>query len=210
MLLNCGVGEDSWESLGLKGDQTCQSQRKSVLNFHWKDWCWSWSSNTLATWCKELTHWKRPRCWERLKAEGEGDDRGWDGWMASPTQCTWVWASSGSWCWTGKPGILQSMGSQRVRHDWATELNWRKEKSQFSNLNSHVKKLGKEEQNKPKAKREKKLIKKRMNKTENRNNLKNQFKKLLLEKINKIDKPLARLTKKKRRHKFPVSEMNEV
>ena len=61
---------------------------------------------------------------ERLKAGGEGDDRGWDGWMASPTQWTWVWASSRSWWWTGRPGVLQSMGSQRVGHDWATELNW--------------------------------------------------------------------------------------
>ena len=98
--------------------------KESVLNIHWKDWCWSWSSNTLATWCKELTRWKRPWCWERLKVGGEGDDRGWDGWMASPTQWTWIWVSSGSWWWTGKPGMLQSMGSQRVRHDWATELNW--------------------------------------------------------------------------------------
>ena len=86
-------------------------------------WSWSWSSNTLATWCKELTHWKRPWCWERLKA-GEGDDRGWDGWMASSTQWTWVWVNSGSWRWTGRPGMLQSMGSQRVGHDWVTELNW--------------------------------------------------------------------------------------
>ena len=66
----------------------------------------------LATWCEELTHWKRPWCWERLKAGGEEDHRGWDGWMASPTQWTWVWVSSGSWWWTGKPGVLQSMGSQ--------------------------------------------------------------------------------------------------
>ena len=66
----------------------------------------------LAIWCEELTHWKRPWCWERLMAGGEGDDRGWDGWMASPTQWTWVWVSSGSWWWTGKPGMLQSMGSQ--------------------------------------------------------------------------------------------------
>ena len=67
--------------------------------------------------------WK-DRCWERLKAGGEQDERGWDGWMASPTQWTWVWINSRSWWWTGKPGVLQSMGSQRVRHDWATELNW--------------------------------------------------------------------------------------
>ena len=84
MLLNCVVGEDSWESLGLQGDPTSPSLR-SVLGVHWKDWCWSWNSNTLATWCEELTHWKRPWCWERLKAGGEGDDRGWDGWMASLT-----------------------------------------------------------------------------------------------------------------------------
>ena len=80
--------------------------------------------NTLATWCEELTHWKRPWCWERLKAGGEGGNRGWDGWMASPTQWTWVWASFGNWWQTGKPGMLQSMGSQRVVHNWVTELNW--------------------------------------------------------------------------------------
>ena len=96
--------------------------KKSVLNIHWKDWCWSWNSNTLATWCKDLTHLKRPWCWERLKGRGEGDYRGWDGWMSSLTQWTWVWASSRSWWWTGKAGVLQSMGSQRVRHNWVTEL----------------------------------------------------------------------------------------
>ena len=85
-----------------------------------KDLCWSWNSNTLATWCEELTHLKRPWCWERLKAGGEGDDRGW---MASLTQWTWVWVNSGIWWWTGSPGVLQSMGSQRVRHDWATSLS---------------------------------------------------------------------------------------
>ena len=120
MLLNCGVGEDSWESLRLQGDPTSPSWRKSVLNIHWKDWCWSWNSNTLATSYKELTHWKRPWCWLGL---GAGDDRGWDGWMASPTQWTWVWVSFRSWWWTGKPGVLQFMGSQRVRYDYATELN---------------------------------------------------------------------------------------
>ena len=82
-----------------------------VCHIHWKDWCWGWNSNTLATWCEELNYWKRPWCWERFKAGGEGDDRGWDGWMASPTRSTWVWASSRSWWWTGKPGVLQSMES---------------------------------------------------------------------------------------------------
>ena len=67
---------------------------------------------------------ERPWCWKRLRAGGEGDDRGWDGWMASPTQWTWVWVNSGSWWWTGRPGMLQSMGSQRVGHDWGTKLNW--------------------------------------------------------------------------------------
>jgi len=98
--------------------------KESVLGVHWKDWCWSWNANTLATWCEELTHWKRPWCWERLRAGGEGDDRGWDGWMASSTRWTWVWVDSRSWWWTGRPGMLQFMGSQRVGHDWATELNW--------------------------------------------------------------------------------------
>ena len=81
-----------------------------------------WNSNTLATWCKELTHLKRPWCWERLRAGGEGDSRGWDGWMASLTQWTWVWVDSGSCWWSGRPGMLQFMGLQSVRHNWATEL----------------------------------------------------------------------------------------
>ena len=89
-----------------------------------EDWCWSWNSNTLATWWEELTHLKRPWCWERLKAGGEGDDRGWDGWMASSAQWTWVWMSYGSWWWTGRPGMLQPMGSQEVGQDWVTELHW--------------------------------------------------------------------------------------
>ena len=70
---------------------------------------------------EELTHWKRPWCCKRLKAGGEGNDRGWNDWMASPTQWTWVWANSKRWWRTGKPGVLKSMGSQRVGHDWATE-----------------------------------------------------------------------------------------
>ena len=89
---------------------------------HWKDWYWSWSSNILATWCEELTLRKRPWCWERLKVGGEGDDRGWDGWMASPTWWTWLWASFRSWWWIGKPGMLHGVAS--VGCNWATELNW--------------------------------------------------------------------------------------
>ena len=86
-----------------------------------RNWCWSLNSNPLATWCKELTHWKRPWCWESLKAGGEGDDRDLDGWMTSPTQWRRVWVNSRSWWWTGRPGVLQSMGSKELD---ATELNW--------------------------------------------------------------------------------------
>ena len=118
MLLNCGVGEDSWESLRLQGDPTSPFWRRSVLGVHWKNWCWSWNSNTLATWCKELTHWKRPWCWEGLRAGGEGDDREWDGRMASPTRWMWVWVNSGSWWWTGRPVVLQFMGSQTEQLNW--------------------------------------------------------------------------------------------
>ena len=86
--------------------------------------CWSWNSNTVATSWEELTRWKRPWCWEGLGAGGEGDDRGWDGWMASPTQWTCVCIDSGSWWWTGRPGVLQFMGLQRVGYNWVIELNW--------------------------------------------------------------------------------------
>ena len=94
---------------------TARRSNQSILEeispgYSLKDWCWSWNSNTLATSCKELTRLKRSWCWERLRA-GEGDNRGWDGWMASPTQWTWVWVNSGSWWRTGRPGVLQSMGS---------------------------------------------------------------------------------------------------
>ena len=78
----------------------------------------------FATSCKELTDWKRLWCWEGLGAGGEGDYREWDGWMASPTRWTWVWVNSGSWWWTGRAGVLRFMGSQRVGHNLATELNW--------------------------------------------------------------------------------------
>ena len=138
MLLNCGVGEDSWESLGLQGDPTNPFWRRSALGFPWKEWYQSWNSSTLATSCKELTHWKRPWCWEGLGAGGEGDDRGWDGWMASLTRWTWVWVNSGSWWWTGRPGMLRFMGSQRVRHesDRTEQLNWTEEEYILQNFQS--------------------------------------------------------------------------
>ena len=124
------VSSQSWTSLspptpyhllGLQGDPTSPFWRRSTLGFLWREWCWRWSSST----CEELTHWKRPWCWEGLGAGGEGNDRGWDGWMASRTWWTCVWVNSRSWWWTGRPGVLPFKGSQRVLQDWATELmNW--------------------------------------------------------------------------------------
>ena len=108
--------------LRLQGDQTSQSWRKSVLNIHWKDWCCSWSSNTLAPWCEELTHWKGPCCWERLRAGGEGDGRGWDGWMASPTWWAWVWAAAG--VGDGQRGLACCSPRGHKESDTTEQLNW--------------------------------------------------------------------------------------
>ena len=95
---------------------------KGVLGVHWKDWHCSWNSNTLATWCEELTHWKSPWCWEGLGAGGEEDDRGLDGWVASLTRWTRVWVNSRSRWWTGSPGVLRFMG--RKESDMTEQLNW--------------------------------------------------------------------------------------
>ena len=114
------VLEKTWESPGQQGDQTNHSSRKSTMNIHWKDWFWSWSSNTLAIWCEELTHWKRPWCWERSKAKEEGDNRGWDGYIASLTQWAWIQANTRRYWRIGEPDMLQSMGQQRVRHNLGT------------------------------------------------------------------------------------------
>ena len=134
-----------WRRL-LRVPWTARRSNQSILKeispgCYWKDWCWSWNSNTLATWCEELTHLKRPWCWERLRTGGEGDDRGWDGWITSPTQWTWVWVNYGSWWWTGRPGMLQSMGSQRVGDNWATELNSTEDYSPGDNISDNSEKL---------------------------------------------------------------------
>ena len=127
MLLNCGVGEDSWAYLDCKEIQPVNSKGNQSWMFIFGriDAEAETPILCLATWCEELTHLKRPWCWERLKAGKKGEDRGWDVWMASPTQWTWVWVNSGRWWWTGRPGVLQFMRSQsRTRlSDW-TELNW--------------------------------------------------------------------------------------
>ena len=106
MLLNCGV----WRRL-LRVPWIARVSNQSILKeispgCSLEGLMLKLKSNTLATWCKELTHLKRPWCWERLRAGGEGDDRGWVDWMASPTQWTWAWVDSGSWWWTGRPGVL--------------------------------------------------------------------------------------------------------
>ena len=123
MLLNYGVREDSWESLGQQGDQTSPSWRKSVLNIHWKDWCWSWNSNTLATWCEEATHWKRPdagKDWgQEEKGTTEDDMAGWHHWLDGHEfdQAPGVGDRQGSL-------VFCSPWGRRVGHDWVTELNW--------------------------------------------------------------------------------------
>ena len=121
MLSNCVAGKDSWGSLGQQGDQTGQSKRKSTLNIHCKDWYWSWCSSTLATWCKEPVPQKRPLWWKRLRAGGEGDNRGRNGWMGSLTQQTWASANSGRWWRTGRSGMLQPTGSLTNRFSWPTK-----------------------------------------------------------------------------------------
>ena len=120
MLLNCGIGEDSWESLGLQGDPTVHPKGNQSLIFIGRTDAEA-ETNTLATWCEELTHWKRPWCWKRLKAGGEEADKGQDAWMASPTQCQQFWANPGRQWRTEEPGVLWSMGSQRVGHNLASE-----------------------------------------------------------------------------------------
>ena len=123
MLLNCGVEKDSWEFLGLQGDPTSPFWRRSALGVLGKN---DAKAETPVLWpphAKTLLIGK-DWSWEELGAGGEGDNRGWDGWMASWTRWTWVWVNSESWWWTGRPGVLRFMGLQRVRHDWATELNW--------------------------------------------------------------------------------------
>ena len=116
MLLNCGVGEDSWESLGLQGDPTSPFWRRSALGVLWKEWCWSWNSSTI--WCKELTHWKRLWCWEGLGAGGERDDRGWDGWMdMSLSEPRELVMDRGAWC-----AVIHGVTKSQTRlSDW-TEL----------------------------------------------------------------------------------------
>ena len=122
MLLNCGIEEDSWESLAFK----------EIQPVHPKDQSWVFigrtdvEAETPVLWppdAKSWLIWKDSDAGRDWGAGGEGDDRGWDGWITSLTQWTWVWVNFGSWWWTGKPSLLQSMGLQRVRYHWATKLS---------------------------------------------------------------------------------------
>ena len=120
MLLNCSVGEDSWESLGRRSNQ-------SILKIN-QYWIFIGMTDAEVQapilWPPDVKSWLIV-CWQRLKAGEKGDDRGWDGWTVSLTRWTWIWASSRSWWWTGRPGVLWFMGSQSWTRlgDW-TELNW--------------------------------------------------------------------------------------
>ena len=119
MFLNCD-GENSWESLGYKEIMPINPKGNESWIFIGRT-----DAEALILWPPDVKSWLtgRPWCWARLRAEGKGGEKGWDGWMTSSTQWTWVWVNSGSCRWTGKPGVLQTMGSQKVRHDWVTELN---------------------------------------------------------------------------------------
>ena len=128
MLSNCSAEEDSWECLGLQGDPTTQSWRKSALNIQPFHFIGRTAAEAEAPilWPPDAKTWlirKDPDAEKDWRREEKGTDRGGDGWMASLTQWTSVWVNSRSWWWTGRPGVLQSMGSQRAGHNWATELN---------------------------------------------------------------------------------------
>ena len=117
------VLEKTLESpLDCKEIQPVHPKRRSVLGVHWKDWCWSWNSSTLAISCEELTHWKKRWCWEGLRAGGEGDDR-WDGWIASPTRWAWVWETPGVGDGQGGLVCCDSWGHREL--DTTERLNWK-------------------------------------------------------------------------------------
>ena len=131
MLLNCGVGEDFWESLGQQGDPISLSKRKSVLNIHWKNWCWSWSSNTLTIWYKELTYWKDSDAGKDWRQEEKG--------TTEDKMIRWHHRLNGHE-FEQASGVGDGQGSlaccspwgHRVRHDWATELNWKQPRWHWS------------------------------------------------------------------------------
>ena len=126
ILLNCSAGEDFESPLNCKEIKPVNPKGNQPWIFVGRTDAWSWSSYTLATWCQEPAHWKRLWCWKRLKAKGEGDNREWDGWMASPTQWTWIWAKSGRQWRTEKPvhGVACPWGckSGTQLSNWTTAI----------------------------------------------------------------------------------------
>ena len=120
MLSNCGVGGGSWESLGLARRSNRSILKEINPEYSLEQLMLKLKLQYFGHLMRRATHWKRCWCWQRLRAGREGGDRGWDGWMASPTQWTWVWTNSRRWWRTGKFGVLQSMGLQRARYDWVT------------------------------------------------------------------------------------------
>ena len=124
---NPWVGKNPWRRewlptpIFLPGES--HRQRSPNLKIHWKDWSWNWKSNSLATWCEEPTHWKRPWCWKRLKAKGEEGSKGWDGWVASLTQWTWIWVNFGSWVMNREAwhaAVYEVTKSQTQLGNWMT------------------------------------------------------------------------------------------
>ena len=124
-LLGKYVGEDSWESLELQGDPTQSILKEISPGCSLEVLMLKLKLQYFGHLMRRVDSLERPWCWEVSGAGGEGNDTAWDGWMVSPTRWTWVWVNTGSWWWTRRPGLLWFMGSQRVRHDWATELNWK-------------------------------------------------------------------------------------
>ena len=138
MLLNCGAGKNFWEPLAQQEDQTSQSLRKSTLNIHQKDWCWSWRSNTLVTGCKELISvLENTLMLGKIEGKREGGSRGWDGWIASLTQWTRIRANCGRQWRTEKPGGLQSVMLQRVGHDLVTKQQQQQQQQQNPSIVPH-------------------------------------------------------------------------
>ena len=124
MLLNCGVGEDSWESLGLQGDPSSPFLKAISPGISLEGMMLKLKLQYFGHLMRRVDSLEKTLMLGGMGVGGEGDGRGWDGWMASLTRWMRVWVNSGSWWWTGRPGVLQFMGSQRVGHNWVTELNW--------------------------------------------------------------------------------------
>ena len=124
MLLNCDVGEDSWESHGHQGDPICQFKKKISPEYSLEGLMLKLKLQYFGHLMRRTESSEKTLMLGKIEGWRRRDDREWDDWMASLTQWTWAWVSSRSWCWTGRPGVLRFTGSQRAGHDWATDLIW--------------------------------------------------------------------------------------